>query len=152
MTKEDLIYLTIKQLKDSFRTSPESLILEDSEIKTSEYPGPTIIWRHMLELNGQMIQDPNNATRTIVITYNKMAQQLTTNIYFRDVTKFNHNIMPDAAATFTYKYWPNLYRSYRLFNQLRSKLIHRHHEKQNMDYIKKLTSIFPAAGDDDLLG
>ena len=152
MTKEDLIYLTIKQLKDSFRSSPECLTIEDLEVGNTQYPGSTIIWKHMVELGGKMIQDPNNATRTIVLTYNTMAKQLTASIYFRDISNFNHNIMADASTTYTYKYWPNLYKSYRMFMKLRSKLISKHQDKLNMDYIKKLTNIFPTAGDDDLIG
>lgn len=156
MTKEDLLYLTLKQLKDSFKTSPECLTLEESYVSvSSSYTsdlGPIITWRRMIEIDGKTIRDPNNAPRTIILVYNKLTKQLTANIYFGDIHTFNSSIIPDASVSFKYKFWPYLYKSYRDFMSLRSKLIARHNNRQNIDYMNKLSSIFPAAGDDDLIG
>ncbi len=150
MTKDELVLITLKQLEESFKNSPECFHLDDSEIGQTNYPGPTIIWKFRVELDGKTIQDPNNATRTVIVTYNNMAKQLTTYIFFREVNNISNTIMADAVATTKYSEWPWLHKSYRKFNNLRKALLQKHREQENIEYIKKLSSIFPSTFEDDL--
>ncbi|MEM4726288.1 MAG: hypothetical protein QXG63_05050 [Nitrososphaerales archaeon] len=153
MTKKDLLLLTLKQLKESFDLAPECLALEGIDDKNGKLFSPTIVWRRLVELeDNKLIQDPNNAARTVIVTYNKITQQMTANIYFRDVVSLSTNIVPDATVSVVYKYWPYLYKSFRIFMGLTTKLQQRRQNKQHIDYMRKLASIFPTAGDNDLMG
>jgi hypothetical protein len=153
MTKEELIYITLKQLKESFDTCPECLNIEEPGTSSnSSHMGPTIIWKFRVVVDGLTIPDPNNSNRTIIVTYNSMAKQLTVSIYFREINNLNHAVMADATATVKYSEWPWLHKSYRKFQSLREKLLRRQKEKENLEYLKKLSSIFPGTFEDDLLG
>ena len=151
MTKNDLINLTLKQLKESLRHSPECLHIEDPELNQNTYQGPTIVWKFRVEVDGMYIQDPNNAARTIIVYLNQNAMTLTANIFLREVSSVHHSIMADATASIKYRGWPWLYSSYRSFMSLRKQLIKRHREKESLEFMRKLTSIFPSTGDDDWL-
>lgn len=151
MTKDELINITLKQLIDSFRNSPERLHLEDPELGGNNYLGPTIVWKFKIEIDGKSVQDPNNAIKTVIVSYNPVAKQLTAYIFFRDVSSIHSTIMADAVATIKYNKYPWMHQSYRKFMYLRKKLIQRHREKESIDYIKKLSAIFPAIFDDELL-
>lgn len=162
MTKEQLLNITLKQLKESLKTSPECFLLEDPELKlptgtnsgfgnsSSNILGPTILWRFRVELGGKLIPDPNNATRSIIVTYTPALKQLSCHIYFREVNNINSAIMADAQATVQYEV-PFFNESYRRFMSLRKKLIQRSRDKENSEFLKKLNNIFPTTGDDGLL-
>lgn len=154
MTKEELIYRTLKQLSENLKSSPENFRLEDTEIGTSSkdsYPGPTIIWQFKVKLKEDTyIQDPLNATRTIIVYFNKMARQMTCLIYFREVSNINHSIVPDSQVMFQCYEWPTLNRTYRQFMKLRKSLINQRNEKEFLDYMKKLNNIFPSTHEDDI--
>lgn len=154
MTKEELIYITLRALSENFKDSPENFRLEDPELKqtTSTFPGPTIIWqfKHKVK-DDHYIQDPLNATRTIIVTYNKMASQLTCLIYFREVNTMNSAVMPETQATFQCStVFPIFNRTYRKFESIRNSLIKQAREKEYFDYMKKLNNIFPATHEDEL--
>lgn len=156
MTKEELLNITLKQLKESLKTSPECFHLEDPGaglspgVTNGSFTGPTIIWRYRVELGGKMIPDPNNAARTIIITYSPALKQLSCHIYFREVNNINSAIMAEAQISVQYEI-PFFNKSYRMFNSLKGRLIQRKRDKDNMEYLKKLNSIFPTTFDDDLL-
>jgi hypothetical protein len=152
MTKEDLILLTLSQLKESFEQSPECFTVEDYRLNYNNFQGHVVVWKFKIELNGNVIQDPNNAVRTVTVGYNTMNKTITASIFFREVYDVSYSMVPDASINFKYTMWPWLYKSYRIFIKLRKDLLARRREKQNMDYVKKLLSIFPATGDDDLFG
>jgi hypothetical protein len=156
MTKEELIHITLKQLAENFKASPENFRLEDPELGSSPsgtFPGPTIIWQFKVQLKdtGQFIQDPLNSTRTIIVTYNKMAKQLSCLIYFREVNTLGHAVMPDTQAMIQCsEFLPIFNRTYRQFMNLRDQLIKQRREKEFVDYMRKLNSIFPSTHEDDL--
>jgi hypothetical protein len=156
MTKEELIHITLKQLIENFKVSPENFRLEDSDLgqTTGSFPGPTIIWQFKVQLKdtGQFIQDPLNSTRTIIVSYNKMAKQLTCLIYFREVNTLGHAVMPDTQAMIQCSdFFPMFFnRSYRQFVQLRELLVKQRREKEFVDYMRKLNSIFPSTHEDEL--
>lgn len=153
MTKEELIYITLRSLSENFKNSPENFRLEDPELKpsTGSFPGPTIIWQFKYKVkDDHYIQDPLNATRTIIVTYNKMASQLTCLIYFREVNTITSAVMPETQATFDCSTFPFLNRTYRQFQSIRKSLIRQAREKEYFDYMKKLNNIFPATHEDEL--
>lgn len=159
MTKEELIHLTLKSLAESLKTTPGNFRLEDSSVNPvttgGVFPGPTIIWQFRVEIEKETyIQDPLNAVKTIIVTYNKISKQLQCFIYNREVNNLNHAVMAEAHATITYHEFlhPMFYRSYRQFMQLRANIIKRRNEKEFIDYMKRLNNIFPHVHEDDIFG
>lgn len=153
MTKEELVHITLKQLSESLKSTPENFRLEDSGSNSGSFPGPTIIWQHKVEIEeNKYIPDPLNSVKTIIVTYNKMAKQLQCYIFNREVNNLNHAMMSDAQALITYHEWlhPLFYRTFRQFTSLRNALVKRKHEKEYIDYMRRLNGIFPTTGDDEL--
>jgi hypothetical protein len=154
MIKEELVYLTLQQLSESLKSSPENLRLEDSAIgpMNGNFLGPTLIWQFKVETKpGTYIPDPLNASRTVLVTYNKVGNQLSCMIYFREVNSINHAMMADAHATIDLFQIPWFNRSYRKFMEIRSKLIDQKREKDYVEYLKKLNNIFPSTHIDEIL-
>jgi hypothetical protein len=156
VTKEELLNITLKQLNESLRVSPECFHLEDPEsglspgLSNNSFTGPTIIWKYRVELAGRVVPDPNNAARTIIMTYSPALKSLSCHIYFREVNGINSAMMADAQISVLYDF-PSFNESYRRFMKLKKKLVQRKRDKESMEYLKKLNSIFPTTFDDDLL-
>lgn len=156
MTKEELVHFTLKQLSESLITTPENFRFEDPSQPTTNgaFPGFTVIWQFKVKLDeDKFISDPLNTTKTIIVTYNKMARQISCFIYNREVNNFNHNITPEVTAVVQFNtHIPLIFnRTHREFINLKQSLIKRRNEKEFMDYMKKLQAIFPSLGDDELL-
>lgn len=157
MTKEELIHRTLKQLSESLKTTPDNFRLEDPSTGATTngavFPGPTIIWQFRVQIEeNKFIQDPMNAVKTIIVTYNKLAKQLQCYIYNREVNNLNHAMMAEAQAIITYnEYLPIFFnRTYRDFMSLRKDLIKRKEEKEFLDYMRRLNGIFPATHEDEI--
>jgi hypothetical protein len=155
MTKEELVYITLKQLGESLKRSPENFRLEDHSVApaSGNFPGPTIVWQFRIQLEeDKFIPDPLNSVKTIIVTYNKIAKQLQCYIYNREVNSMNHAMMADAQVTLTYhEFVPQVfYRTYRQFAGIRRALLKRKHDKEYLDYMKRLNNIFPATHEDDI--
>lgn len=153
MTKEELVYITLKQLSENLKTSPENFRLEDPELGSSvgSWPGPSIVWQFKFKVKeNEYIQDPLNATRTIIVTYNKMAKQLNCMIYYREVNSLGSNYAPETQAMVQCFEIPSFNRTYREFNRVKKLLIKARREKEFLDYMKKLNNIFPSTHEDDL--
>lgn len=154
MTKEELVFLTLRQLRDSLKTSPENFRFEDpSASSNGSFPGPTVIWQFRLKIEeDKYISDPLNSTKTIIVTYNNVAGQLECYIYNREVNNLNHAIMADAQAKIKFnQYIPLMfYRSYREFSALKKSLISNKNSKEFSDYMKRLNGIFPGTHEDEL--
>ena len=153
MTKEELVELTLKQLSDNLDSCPDCFeLFEDPEWPEANVTKTycTIMWKFMVEIGDQNYPDPNNSPRTIIVTYSFSAKKLSCYIFFREVDSPNKAMMADAGVEITYKI-PILNRSYRVFTRLRKSLIRLLKEDDNLDYLKKLNSIFPAALDHNLL-
>lgn len=152
MTGDELVQLTIKQLSDNLANSIECFELsEDPEWPNSESirTYTTIVWRFRVALEGQSYPDPNNAPRTVILSYSRLHKKLGCYIFFREVENPSKAIMADATIELTYKI-PYFHKSYRKFLKLRKNLIKKLEEKDKLDFLKKLNSIFPAALDDNL--
>ena len=154
MTKEELVYITLKQLSESLKSSPDNFRLEDSELgsTTNTFPGgPAIVWQFKVQVKeGQYIQDPLNASRTIIVTYGKYSKQMACYIYFREVNNIGTIIAPETQAMIQCCEFPILNRTYRLFMNIRKQLVKQHHEKEFATYMRKLNNIFPATHEDEL--
>ena len=156
MTKEELVHITIKQLIESLKTSPENFRLENPApgLIGGSFPGPTIVWQFKYQIeDNKYIPDPLNSTKTIIVTYNTTARQLSCHIYNREVNNLNHAMMADTQVVIQYPLFTPLFffRTYREFSNLKKSLIKRKNDKEFMDYMKKLRQIFPTTHDDDLL-
>lgn len=150
MTKSELISITLKQLEERLKTHPECFKLEDPTIGSTTFTCPTIIWQFKVEVDNKIINDPNNAPRTIVVSYNKYHKQLSCAIYMREVNTVSNSIMADATVQVNFSY-PLLNKPFHQWRRLRKALIKRHKEKLNIDYLSKLTGIFPDTFEDELL-
>lgn len=152
MTKDELIQLTIDQLSESLNSSLVCFELHEDPVWPYIDPSKyytTILWKFKVEVDGNAIPDPNNSPRTIILGYCHSTKQLSCQIFFRDVESPNKAIMADATVRMTYKV-PMLNKSYRKFSKLRKTIIKRLKEKDQLDYLKKLNSIFPTALDENL--
>ena len=153
MTKEELIHITLRQLIESFKVSPDNFRLDDTELGHTNglFPGPTIIWQFKVKIKEDTyIQDPLNASRTIIVTYNKIAKQLSCAIYFREVNEKSSHITPDTEATLQCYQFPILNRTYRQFRKIREMLVKQRREKEFIDYMRKLNNIFPSVHEEDI--
>lgn len=152
MDKNELVNITLKQLLESLKDCPECFELEDKEITPDRsLIGPIIIWRFRCKVNGEIVNDPNNPARTIMVSFNNIAKSINCSIYLREVTSYNLAIMPDTQVSITYKWHPMLYSGYRNFMKIRKALLERHKQKLNDAYLDKLQSIFPSTFTDELL-
>lgn len=156
MTKQELVQLTLKQLEQSLKTTPENFRFEDptSGQTNGAFPGPTVIWQFKVELEeNKYIQDPLNSTKTVIVTYNRIAKQLTCYIFNREVNSLSYSQPADTQVTISYHEWlhPHFYSTYRKFMDLKNDLVKRKNEKEYMDYMKKLNQIFPSTHEDELL-
>lgn len=155
MTKEELVHITLRQLMESLKHTPENFRLEDPTTgqASGSFPGPTILWQFKVQVDEhKFIPDPLNATKTIIVTYNKLAKQLSCYIYNREVNSLNHAVMADTHTTVQYNEWLpiSFNRTYREFENLKKSLVKRKNEKEFYDYLKKLNQIFPDTGNEDL--
>lgn len=155
MTKEELIHITLKQLSESLIVSPENFRLEDPSLGSTNgsFPGPTIIWQFRVKIEeDKYINDPLNSVKTIIVTFNRIANQLECHIFNREVNSLNSAMMAEAVSKITYNQYlsPSFYRTYRQFMSLRNGLVKRKAEKEAIDYMKRLSGIFPGTHEDEL--
>ena len=155
MTKEELVHLTLKQLRESLKVSPENFRFEDPASATvnGSFPGPTVIWQFRVKIDeDKFIPDPLNSVKTIIVTYNKMSRQLSCFIYNREVNNLNHAMMPEAQTVVKFNdHIPAFcYSNYRLFCKLQEELVKRRNDKEYADYMRRLNGIFPATHEDEL--
>jgi hypothetical protein len=151
--KEELIYLTLRQLKDSLKTSPQNFRIEDPELGSINggFHGPTIIWQFKVEIKpGEFITDPLNATKTVIVTHNRVRNEITCLIYFREVNAASSAMMPETQAVFKLHKWSFINRTYRQFESIRKDLIKMRRQKEYVDYLQKLNKIFPSTHEEDL--
>lgn len=153
MTKEELIYLTLRQLKDNLNVSPQNFRIEDPELGgiNGGFHGPTIVWQFKVEIKpGEFITDPLNATKTVIVTHNRISNEITCLIYFREVNSANTAMMPESQASVKLYKWSFFNRTYRQFEYIRKELIKMRRQKEYVDYLQKLNKIFPSTHEEDL--
>jgi hypothetical protein len=155
MTKEELVGITLKKLIDHFRSSPESFDYVDSERRPAEVHYPTIFWQPKVQLNDYMstvIQDPNN-THAVAVCFNPSENSVTCYVFL----KAPSNLASSSAAvgadcvTTSCRWFEKWRGNYRKFERLRNLIVERDKHKENLNYLKKLSSVFPDSMDDHFL-
>jgi len=153
MDKHELIGITIDRLIEHFKDSPESFEYHDSERKPNTSIHPTIFWQPKIQLNDptHVVIDPNN-NHAVVVNFNPLNNELTCYLFLKAPPNMaGSNGGHSADCIMTSHRWFEKYRSnYRKFKKLRNLIIARDKQKENMNYLRKLASVFPDTYDNDL--
>lgn len=155
MTKEELVGITIQQLIEHFYNSPESFEYYDQNRKPASSIQPTIFWQPKIQLGdylSSVVQDPNN-NHAVVINFNPLNNELTCYLFLKAPPNFASlsGGFP-ADCVISSRRWFEQYRgNYRKFNKLRKLIVKRDKQLENMNYLKKLSSVFPDTMDAHLL-
>ena len=89
MDKHELVGITIQQLIEHFKSSPESFEYYDQNKKPHSMQ-PTIFWQPKVQLGDYMstvVQDPNN-NHAVVISFNPMLNELTCYLFMKAPPNF----------------------------------------------------------------
>jgi hypothetical protein len=155
MDKHELVGMTIKQLIEHFKSSPESFEYYDQTRKPNSCMQPTIVWQPKVQLGDYMstvVQDPNNS-HAVVVSFNDMVNELTCYLFLKaptNLVSMNASAIADCIMTSkrSFEKWRG---NYRKFKKLRDLIIARDKHKENLTYLKKLSSVFPDTMDTHLL-
>lgn len=152
MTKDDVLRITLKELINAYERAPECFEIIDKEIDPNlSTLNTTIKWSFKVKLQDEIIDDPNNASRTVILSYNPVSRQLSCSIFFREISNMHHAILSDANASVEYRF-PILHKNYRQFRQLRRNILAYRKRTENDKFLNKLGSIFPSIFEDDIFG
>ncbi len=155
MNKHALVELTLEQLLDAFRTSPESFEYEDSTYTPHKLAGdPAILWQPKCELKDHtIVADPINDQKAVIVVYNEALSEITCYIFSKAIVSINLAAGSMADATVTSKHtWFTIWRgNYRKFDKLRNLIKARDRNKENDRFLRKLNSVFPSALDKHIL-
>lgn len=156
MTKEELINLTLRELKKSLIENPERFDLECHELNPQKSAqSEAVIWKNKKAPDGTTEVDPNMTPKTVILTFNKSSKEMSCYIFFRDFTNISSiaSYNSDAATTITFGSLPLIfYSTYRSYMVLRNKVMDLMVEKENNTYVDKLNKIFPGTFEEELLG
>lgn len=146
MDKAELVGLTLDRLIDHFNLSPESFEFFD---RTG---APTILWRPKIQLGdltSNPIYDPNNA-HAVVARYNPYDNSVSCFV-FLSAPADPINTTDKADTTMTSKRYFETYRgNYRKLMRLKELVLARNIQKDNLIYLRKLSSVFPDAVDNHI--
>lgn len=152
MTKDDVLRIAVEELLGAHKRAPECFEIIDKIIDPSlSSLNTTIKWSFKVQLDGQIIDDPNNAARTIILVYNPVMRQLSCFIFFREVTNIHHAVLSDASTSVEYRF-PILNKTYRQFESLRRRILAHKKNVENDKFLRKLGGIFPSIFDEDIFG
>ena len=155
MDKHELVGMTIQQLIEHFKSSPESFEYYDHDRKHNSSTHPTIFWQPKVQLGDYMstvVQDPNN-NHAVVVNFNPLNNELTCYLFMKAPPNFASLSGGQVAdCVMTSARWFERYRgNYRKFIKLKNLIIARDKRKENLTYLKKLSSVFPDTMDTHLL-
>lgn len=152
MTKEDVLKITLKELISAHERAPECFEITDKEVDQGLLTSSTTIkWSFKVKVQDEILDDPNNASRTIILSYNPIIRQLSCSIFFREINNMHHAILSDASTSVEYRF-PLLHKNYRQFRQLRKSIIAHTKRIESDKFLNKLGSIFPSIFEDDVFG
>jgi hypothetical protein len=150
MDKHELVGMTIQKLIEHFKMSPESFEYYDSERRPNQAVQPTITWQPKIQLNDHsstVVNDPNNV-HAVIVMFNPMINELSCYLFLKAPPNLitNHGTTADCVITSkrAFEKWRG---NYRKFKKLRDLIIARDKRRENMDYLRKLSSVFPDAMD-----
>lgn len=147
MDKRELVELTIERLLANFDKSPESF---DLKMPDSSHCSPTIYWKPKIKIDNYDIADDPNNNHAVVVTYNSSFSELRCYIFLKapatayEYTKADHSVSISG-------YFIKLTSSYRKYKKLIRLIQTRDLHQDNMNYLSKLSSVFPDALDKHIL-
>ena len=156
MSRNELVGITIQQLIEHFKRSPESFEYYDHDSKpSSQQMQPTIFFQPKVQLSDYMstiVEDPNN-NHAVIVSFNQINNELTCYLFLKAPINLQSNSSnPVADSVVSSRQWFEKWRgNYRKFNKLRKLILDRDKRKENLTYLKKLAYVFPDTLDSDLL-
>jgi len=149
MDKHELVELTIERLLANFEKSPESFDLKMPD--SSSYSGPMVTWKPRVQLgsyDSNVVDDPNN-NHAVIVMYNPNLGELQCFLFLRAPT---HLDGAKADQTVQSKRPFMYFRAhYRKFKKLIALIKERDVRAANMNYLSKLSSVFPDTLDKHIL-
>ena len=155
MDKHELVGMTLRQLIDHFKGSPESFEYYDQYRKPNSSMYPTIYYQPKVQLGDYMstvVHDPNNS-HAVVVMFNTMTNELTCYLFLKAPANFmglSGGHAADCVMT-SGRPFETLRGNYRKFKKLRDLIVAKDKEKENLVYLKKLSSVFPHTLDAHIL-
>ena len=140
MDKHELIKLTLDQLMEHFKLSPESFQYQDSLTNPSKSSFPTIIWQPKVQMGDSVVADPNN-NHTVVLTFNEHLEEFKCFIYLK--TPINLETTPADSVIVSRRSFEKWRRNYKRFIKLKKLILARDTHIENMGFLSKLSSVFP---------
>jgi hypothetical protein len=144
--KEELISITIQKLIDHFNYSPESF----------EYNDGLIVWQPKITLNDAMstiVNDPNN-NHAAAIYFNETINELRCYLFLKtppNLTIPTPNLSYADSVIISARIFMKWRRNYKKYVKLKNLILARDRHRASMNYLKKLSSLFPDVMDDSLL-
>jgi hypothetical protein len=154
MKKWELIGLTLEQLLEQHKQTPESFEYADKDYPVTGQGGnPLIYWQPKVDLKSSVVPDPNESQKAVIITYNELTGRLVCYIYSNIVPGLKAMEGRNADATVIddrkFMKWRS---NWHKFNKLAEAIKEHDRSKENDTFLKKLFSIFPGTLDKHLLG
>jgi hypothetical protein len=150
MHKHELVSLTLDRLIDRFKSSPEYF---DSDRSPNRSCQPLIVWQPKVQLTDYMetiINDPNNC-HAVTILFNPLINEITCHIFLKAPPDISSHFGHKADCIVSSRRWFERYRgNYKKFIELKKCIIARDTHKDNISYLKKLSSVFLDSLDDHI--
>lgn len=154
MTNHELIELAIEQLIKEFKRSPESFSYYDNQYTPNKNFDPTIFWQPKVQLKDDLVNDPNDTGRSIIISIRSLNQEISCYVFSKhlpDIKAAEASIADAVMLAPSRMFEP--YRSlHRRFRKLRNLIMKRDKERDNDRFLKKLCKVLPSTFDEHLFG
>lgn len=156
MQKVELIELTLDQLLETFKTSPESFDYKDRCSPGSDsWPYQTIIWQPKFQLKtdnlGDIIADPNNLPKTVAVYFNHHMGDMQVLIFNKSfITAADMTVAKADSYIACIQWFPTWRAPYRKMMRLKRLIEARNVHRENDAFLRKLYSIFPGSLDRQL--
>lgn len=148
MENHELIGITLDRLLAHFKESSESFEFNDGN--TMSHTLPTITYRPKIQLSEHTtysVPDPNNE-HAVMVCWNETTNTMSCHIFAKAPPNLNP-VLADIQIQCS-RYFEKWRSNYKKFNELRELIADRDAYKHNMNYLKKLQSVFPDTLDDKL--
>jgi len=152
--KHELIGMTIQQLIEHFKSSPESFEYYDRDTKSNNSVHPTIVFQPKIQLtdSATIIRDPNN-NHAVIVVFHEMSSELLCYLFSKAPPNLSSLGVVVADCTISSKQYFIRWRSnYKKFNKLRDLILKRDSNREASEYLDKLSSVFPDSGDENIIG
>jgi hypothetical protein len=149
MDKHELVELTIERLLANFEKSPESFDLKSADF--GNWATPTVTWKPRVQLgsyDSSIVDDPNN-NYAVVIVYNVNTETLSCHLFLKTYSSLD-SAKADLSISSNQSFMK--FRSrYRKFEKLMNLIKERDLRRDNMNYLSKLSAVFPDTLDSHIL-